>query len=203
MNCQDWLVRKDGVCEPCQLSKDWEWREKTYRLYRFLTDLEDILSETKEEEQILSLVRPLVRRLLTSSYWIQGEYTWPDAQQGWSVFNLYDEMNFPLTLQMVVWLPGQVSKIHNHGTWGLVALISGEEKNTFWRRDTQTLTRDHIQNVGEKRIGAGDIISFTSEAIHSIEVIGEEPVVSFNLYGETNYEQRWQFDPLNQTAKNF
>jgi predicted metal-dependent enzyme (double-stranded beta helix superfamily) len=70
-------------------------KDKTYRLYRFLTDLEDILAETKNEEQILSSVRPLVRRLLTSSYWIQGEYTWPDAQQGWSVLNLYDEMYFP------------------------------------------------------------------------------------------------------------
>jgi predicted metal-dependent enzyme (double-stranded beta helix superfamily) len=104
---------------------------------------------------------------------------------------------------MVVWLPGQVSKIHNHGTWGIVALINGEEKNTFWRRHPQSNTPDRIEKVGEKNICAGEIISFTSEAIHSIEVIGEEPVVSFNLYGETNYEQRWQFDTFKHTAKNF
>ncbi len=203
MNPPDWLVREDGFCEQCQLSEDWQWKDKTYRLYRFLTDLEDILAETKNEEQILSLVRPLVRRLLTSSYWIQGEYTWPDAQQGWSVLNLYDEMYFPLTIQMVVWLPGQVSKIHNHGTWGIVALINGEEKNTFWRRHPQSNAPNRIEKVGEKNICAGEIITFTSEAIHSIEVIGEEPVVSFNLYGETNYEKRWQFDTFKHTAKNF
>ena len=203
MNCQDWLVKNDGICEPSPLSKDWEWTDKTYRLYRFLTDLEDILDQTKDEEQILFKVRPLVRRLLTSSYWIQGEYTLPDPQQGWSVLNLYDEMNFPLTIQMVVWLPGQVSKIHNHGTWGIVAVINGEEKNTFWKKDPTTSTPDRLKKVGEQIISSGDIISFVDSAIHSIEVIGEEPVISFNIYGETNYKQRWEFDPLKHTAKNF
>lgn len=203
MSCQDWLVRQDGVCKPCQLSDNWEWTDKTYRLYRFLTDLEDILGQKPDEEQILSNIRPLVRRLLSSSYWIQGEYSWPDGQQGWSVHHLYDEINFPLTLQMVVWLPGQVSKIHNHGTWGLVAVIDGEEKNTFWRRHPQPQTPDQIQKTGDKILRAGDMITFTSEAIHSIEVIGDEPVISFNLYGPTNYSQRWQFDPHNHTAKNF
>ncbi|MDJ0728829.1 MAG: cupin [Crocosphaera sp.] len=203
MNSPDWLVREDGLCEPCQLSEDWEWKDKTYRFYRFLTDLEDILEQTSNEEQILLKLRPLVRRLLTSSYWIQGEYLWPDSQQGWSVVNLYDEMNFPLTIQMVVWLPGQVSKIHNHGTWGIVAVINGEEKNTFWRTESETLASGRIQKVGEKTISSGEIISFTHSAIHSIEIIGEEPVISFNIYGPTNYQQRWEFDPLNHTAKNF
>ncbi|MDJ0507757.1 MAG: cupin [Crocosphaera sp.] len=201
MNCQDWLVTNEGVCEPCSLAQDWEWTDKTYRLYRFLTDIEDILAQNQDEEQILLKIRPLVRRLLTSSYWIQGEYTWPDSQQGWSVLNLYDEMNFPLTIQMVVWLPGQVSKIHNHGTWGIVAVIDGKEKNTFWQRDP--ITSDRIHKVGEKTICSGDIISFTNSAIHSIEVLGEEPVISFNIYGETNYKQRWKFDTSNHTAKNF
>ena len=190
MNYQDWLVKEDGLCEQCQLSDDWEWTDKTYRLYRFLTDLEDILEETQDEEQILLRVRPLVRRLLTSSYWIQGEYQWPNAQQGWSVVNLYDELNFDLTIQMVAWLPGQVSKIHNHGTWGMVAVIDGVEKNTFWRRKSQNPASDEIEKVGEQQISSGDIICFTPSAIHSIEVIGEEPVVSFNLYGRTNYKQR-------------
>jgi hypothetical protein len=41
---------------------------------------------------------------------------------------LYQEDNFPITIQMVAWLPGNISPIHNHGTWGLVAVVSGQEK---------------------------------------------------------------------------
>jgi predicted metal-dependent enzyme (double-stranded beta helix superfamily) len=40
-------------------------------------------------------------------------------------------------------------------------------------------------------------------AIHHVEAIGDEPTLSFNLYGETNYSQRFEFDPGQGTAKNF
>ncbi len=36
------------------------------------------------------------------------------------------------TVQTVAWLPGTVSPILHHAIWGVVALISGEEKNTLW-----------------------------------------------------------------------
>ena len=35
---------------------------------------------------------------------------------------------------MVTWLPGHTSTIHNHGTWGIVALVGGQERNRLWRR---------------------------------------------------------------------
>jgi predicted metal-dependent enzyme (double-stranded beta helix superfamily) len=41
------------------------------------------------------------------------------------------------------------------------------------------------------------------DAIHSVEAIGDEPTISFNLYGETDYDQRFEFDPVTCTAKNF
>ncbi len=46
-------------------------------------------------------------------------------------------------------------------------------------------------------------ISFMPDAIHSVEAIYDEATISFNLYGETNYEQRFEFDPVTSTAKNF
>jgi predicted metal-dependent enzyme (double-stranded beta helix superfamily) len=47
-----------------------------------------------------------------------------------------------------------------------------------------------------KRIYSGGVI-------HRVEALGDEPTISFNLYGETNYEQRFEFDPVNCTAKTF
>ncbi|WP_365974346.1 hypothetical protein [Moorena sp. SIO4G3] len=96
-----------------------------------------------------------------------------------------------------------VSPIHNHGTWGIVAVISGQEKNTFWRRTDDPDFRDRIEQVGEKILFPGDIISFNSDAIHSVEAMGYEPTITFNIYGETNYEQRFDFDPLTHSAKTF
>ncbi|MEM1369934.1 MAG: cupin, partial [Cyanobacteria bacterium P01_H01_bin.15] len=40
-------------------------------------------------------------------------------------------------------------------------------------------------------------------AIHSVEPLGDEPAVTFNLYGETDFAQRFEFDALKHTAWNF
>ena len=198
----DWLVTDEGRCEVCEIPDNWEWTVKPYRLYRFLTDLEDIL-EIEGDRQRLQAIRPLVRRLLTSSDWLQGEYLVPDPQTGWSVLMLYDEIDFPLTVQTVVWLPGKVSPIHNHATWGVVALISGEEKNTFWQRTGDQDLPNSVKLTEEKVLVPGDIISFTSEAIHSVEALGDEPTISLNIYGKTDYQRRFEFDQKLHSARNF
>lgn len=203
MESRDWLVTDDGCCEACEIPSDWEWTTKPYRLYRFLTDLEDIVEQITDDRQRLQAIRPLVRRLLTNSDWLQGEYRNPDPQKGWSVLMLYDEMDYPFTVQNVVWLPGSNSPIHNHATWGVVALISGEEKNTTWRRTNEPEFPDSIEKVGEKTLLPGDIISFMPDAIHSVEAMGDEPTISFNLYGVTDYSQRFEFERTTHTAKNF
>lgn len=202
MESSDWLVTDNGDCLGCKVQES-ETSTGYYRLYRFLTDVEDILETIKDDRQRLEKIRPLVRRLLTSSDWLQGEYREPNPDTGWSVLMLYDEPKFPLTVQTVVWLPGRVSPIHNHAAWGVVALISGEEKNTFWRRTRDSEGRDRIENRGEQVLVPGDIISFMPDAIHHVEAMGEEPTITFNLYGETDYQQRFEFDPITHTAKNF
>jgi predicted metal-dependent enzyme (double-stranded beta helix superfamily) len=131
------------------------------------------------------------------------EFTEPPINPGWSVHFLYDEYEFPLTVQMVAWLPGHVSPIHNHATWGIVAVVSGQEKNQFWRRSPTSENPSRIKYIGEKILVPGDIIAFTPDAIHNIEALGQEPVITFNLYGVTAYHERFQFDPINHSANNF
>ena len=197
-----YLVDKNGNFNSYFFS-DLLSSENTYRLYRFLTELEDTINNYQNEEEILKIIIPKVRKLLIQSEWIQFEYILPNPEIGWSVNTLYDEPDFPLTIQMVTWLPGQISPIHNHGTWGIVAIISGTEKNTFWQKYSTPDSDCAIEYVSEKVLSPGDIMGFTSDAIHQVEVMGDEPVVSFNIYGITDYTSRFEFDPIKQTATNF
>ncbi|MCW6037650.1 cupin [Spirulina subsalsa FACHB-351] len=203
MTSQDWLVNNEGVCR----GVDWGNSEadslRPYRLYRFLTDLEDILEQIPDDALRLQAICPLVRQLLRSSSWLQIPMVEPNPETGWGVLMLYDEPFFPLTLQLVAWAPGVVSPIHNHACWGLVALLSGDEKNTFWRRSGREDVPDSIEKVGDRIFGPGDVLCLMPEAIHHVEAISPEPTLSFNLYGETNYQQRFQFDVLTGTARNF
>ncbi len=76
--------------------------EKPYRLYRFLTDVEDILDSISNYRDRLKAICPLVKKLLNSSYWLQLEYDPPSPDLGWSVKRLYQEPFYPITIQTVV-----------------------------------------------------------------------------------------------------
>ena len=177
--------------------------DRPYRLYRFLTELEDILERESDEVERIRAIAPRVRKLLTSSYWLQLAYPEPHPDSGWALRFLYEERDYPITVQMESWLPGHTSPIHNHATWGIVAIVGGGEKNQFWKRSPTPDAPHRIEPTARKLMMPGQIIGFTAEAIHSIEPLGDEPVVSFNLYGETNFQRRFQFDPETNTATPF
>ncbi len=208
---QDWLATEKGQCIPCEIGEQADWSDRPYRLYRFLTDVEDIVDRESDDslperlrQQIrLQRICPLVRRLLNSCEWLQLNFLPPDPETGWSVQMLYDEPDFPLTIQTVVWSPGTVSPVHNHATWGIVALLDGQEKNTFWQRSPTSEFPDLIKATGDRILTPGDILCFMPDAIHQIEAIGDEPTISFNLYGATDYDRRFEFDPLHATAEIF
>ncbi|MEB3213472.1 MAG: cupin [Leptolyngbyaceae bacterium] len=199
---QDYLVLDDSSCKGF-IPEAIESPAEPYRLYRFLTDLEDILTDEPDDAKRIQRIAPLVRLLLTSSEWLQFEYVDPSPQTGWGVKMLYREPSFPLTVQMVSWSPNCLSTIHNHATWGIVALIRGHERNTLWQRTPTPEQPDRIEKVGEQYLVPGDIIGFTPNAIHCIEAISDEPTISFNLYGVTDYSNRYQFDITTHTAKKF
>lgn len=203
MTDRDFWVGEDGQCIAWEVSPQEAELTQPYRLYRFLTDLEDILEQEQDDQRRLALICPLVRRLLNSSTWLLDNYLPPDPDTGWSVLMLYDEPDYPITVQTVVWTPGSVSPIHNHAAWGIVALLSGEEKNTFWQRSMTADRSDRIEQVGDRILSPGDILCLMPETIHHVEAVSDVPTISFNLYGKTNYSQRFQFDPLQGTAHIF
>ena len=203
MQGRDLFIAENGQYQICKSARTWDLLRDNYRLYRFLTELEDVLNNVEDQSTRLPEIRMLVRRLIINSYWVQSQFLQPDLKTGISVLLLYNELGFPLTVQTVTFAPGTNSNIHNHGTWGVVAILKGQEKNTFWRRSSNSDFHNKIEKVGEINLSPGDIVSFTPQTIHQVQAIGEEPTVTFNIYGETNPKQRFEFDITNHSAKKF
>jgi predicted metal-dependent enzyme (double-stranded beta helix superfamily) len=203
MKENDWLVTGDGKHQACESKRTWDLLKDNYRLYRFLTEVEDVLKGVENECDRLPEIRMLVRRLVANSYWVHTQYLKPCPQTGTSVLLLYDELGFPLTVQTVSLSPGTVSNIHNHGTWGVVAVLAGQEKNRFWRRTSTSQYQGNIEPTGEVILSPGDIISFTPDAIHTVQAVGDEPTITLNIYGETDPKERFEFDPVHYSTKHF
>ncbi|WP_239651752.1 cupin [Neosynechococcus sphagnicola] len=203
MKHRDLLVTEDGQWQTCKPAREWDLLRTPYRFHRFLTEVEDVLEAAIDETDCLPQLWLLVRRFITNSYWLQTQFIEPSPDTGTGVIVLYDEIGYPLTVQIATYLPGTRSSIHNHGTWGVVAVFRGEEKNTFWQRNPKPQFPDWIEPTAEVTLLPGDIISFTPDAIHGVEAAGDETTVTFSLYGETHHSKRFEFDPVTHTAKNF
>lgn len=203
MKYRDLLVTEAGDWQVCKPAREWDLLRTPYRFHRFLTEVEDVLEAAFDEADCLPQLGLLVRRLITNSYWIQTQYVEPNPDTGSSVIMLYDEIGYPLTVQIATYSPGTKSIVHNHGNWGVVAVLKGEEKNTIWKRTPAPQFPHWVEATAEVIVLPGDIISFTPDAIHAVEAVGDEPTVTFSIYGETHHSKRFEFDPVNHTAKNF
>jgi predicted metal-dependent enzyme (double-stranded beta helix superfamily) len=184
MKHRDLLVTDAGEWRVCKPSREWDLLRTPYRFHRFLTEVEEVLSEAIDETDCLPQLWLLVRRLITNSYWIQTQTTPVNPETGTGVIMLYDEIGYPLTVQIAKTEPGTRTTIHNHGNWGIVALLKGEEKNMLWKRIQDPKFPNRIEPTAEVTLLPGDIITFS-------------------IYGETYHSKRFEFDPVAHTAKNF
>ncbi len=206
MASQDWFVNDLGDCQPRPTKREWDLLRERYYLHQFLTEILDILANAPhelEEWDYLPQIRLKVRQLVANSYWVKSNHSPPNPRTGAHVTTLYDEIGYPLTVQNVATLPGSLTSIHNHGTWGVIFQIQGTECHRFWRRTNSKDEPFHIEPSGEHLLEPGQVLSFHPEAIHQVQTVGKTTSVTFQLYGDTQPKGRFQFDPETQTAKNF
>lgn len=210
-------VTGDGKCCPMgslPLSLEQFYLRRPYRFYRFLSDLDDLVESVSDDLERIRIAAVLTRRFLTQATWITELCPVPDPDQRVAGKSLYGEPGYPFIVQVVSWLP-QRSPIHNHANWSIVGFLgdetAGYEHNNFWSRQDNGSKQGHaiIKKVSQQVLKPGDILGFTPDAIHSIVSIPgkkgkkSKPTFTFNIFGETDFSQRYEFDPANNTLKNF
>jgi len=102
---------------------------------------------------------------------------------------VYDAPDGSLSLYVLVWLPGQWTPVHDHGSWGVVGILEGilEERN-YVRLSPDRGVDEGIQLVrgGVILLGRGAVTSFVPNPDH-IHITGVPPersrAVSLHLYG--------------------
>lgn len=102
---------------------------------------------------------------------------------------IYDAPDDSLSLYALVWLPGQWTPVHDHGSWGVVGIVEGVLEERSYVR----LTPDHGDDEGIELarggvilLNRGAVTSFVPNPDH-IHVTGvpkeRSHAVSLHLYG--------------------
>lgn len=169
-----------------------------YSISELVADLKAVCAQSEDEMEILIKARPLARRAaLSKACWFEDRMYHADTEQGFGVHLLHEEPDHTLAILAVSWLPHRGTPPHDHGTWGLVAGVEGQEKNEFFQRIDDRGRPGHaeLKKLGEKNYGPGSVLAMPRSTIHRVWNDTEGVSVSLHIYGKNiNYTGRSQFD---------
>ena len=161
----------------------------SYNLENFLDDCRRETSNDNSPADYVEVITPLMHQLLKSGINFLEEKHYQSDSQHYARNPIYIDPKNRLSLYALVWLPGQWTPIHDHGTWGVVGIVEGglEERN-FIRTDDQARTA--MDNISLSRGGSiiltpGSVTSFVPNPDH-IHITGnasKKRTVSLHLYG--------------------
>ena len=104
---------------------------------------------------------------------------------------IYDAPDASLSLYAIIWLPGQWTPVHDHGSWGVVGVVEGVlEERSYVRLSPDRGADEAIDLVrgGTVLLRHGAVTSFVPNPDH-IHVTGvpteRSRAVSLHLYGRT------------------
>jgi len=177
-----------------------------YTLTEYVADLRQITRETDSEDEIISRVGPLAKRLALEKTWLEQKHYQTNPEQGFASYMLYEEPDHSLAIFVVNWLPGRGAPPHDHGTWAVVAGVEGVEKNVSYRRVDDRAQPDHAELEVKKvtMAGPGHLVCMKTGGIHSVHNETDSLSISLHTYGKhVNYTGRSQFDLETKKKKDF
>jgi predicted metal-dependent enzyme (double-stranded beta helix superfamily) len=173
-----------------------------YTLAQFVADLRTAAA-IGDIPKILDRLRPLAQRFAVSPDLEVRITRNPANGQNFDFQLLHEEPDHSLAVAVLCSLPGRGTPPHDHGTWGVVIGVEGEEINAFWRR-TDNGSRPgyaRLEQASEQCCARGDAITLLPDTIHSVQNETGDISVSLHVYGRhVDYTERFQFDIGKMTA---
>ena len=176
---------------------------EAYTLPQFVADLRAIAAGTSDPREVITRTKPIAIRLAASDDLRARCRKECDEAQGFGFQILHEEADHTLTVALLSWLPGRGTPPHDHGTWGIVVGVEGDEVNTFYKRvdDGTRAGYAELQRLSEKTFAPGDAVAITPEIIHSVWNHTGEISVSLHIYGKNiNYTGRSKFNVEDNTV---
>lgn len=136
-------------------------------------------------------IAPLMLELLERAETFLEPQHYRSGAAGYTRNLVYKAPDESLSLYALVWLPGQWTPVHDHGSWGVVGVVEGVlEERSYVRLSADRGADEGIELArgGIMLLGAGAVTSFVPNPDH-IHVTGVPAerlrAVSLHLYGRT------------------
>jgi predicted metal-dependent enzyme (double-stranded beta helix superfamily) len=162
----------------------------------------------QQEEAIIAQVKPLVHHfIINPNDWFEDRFYIIDEEQGFGSHLIAENEDHTLAVIITSWPAFRETPPHDHDTWAVIGCVIGTEHNIFWQRhdDKSDPTVAHISRDKVIACKAGDIVTMTSDQIHSVvNPIDDGISVSLHVYGKHfNHTNRKKFNPETNSVQPF
>lgn len=149
-------------------------------LPRFLRSMTELVTQAPSERELLPRCQTLLSQLIEDDGWLPEPFSRPNPER-YCQNLLYCDPAERFCVVSFVWLPGQVTPIHDHRVWGVIGVLRGEERNERFRR----LPGTGLEVVGVDTLVVGDleVVSPRLGDIHRVSNVGSQTAVSIHVYG--------------------
>src|SRR5436190_1462528 len=119
----------------------------TYGVEHFVADarrIMEVAGGSEDREAVVRTLEPLLQRALAGPGWTDARYAAVSAD-GRPGYRYYHNADGSLTIYGVLFRPGHPTPAHDHGTWGLIGVYSGQQRTTRYRRLDDGTTPGHCR----------------------------------------------------------
>lgn len=153
----------------------------------FLQQVQEI-TQAGVDRQVLAQIQALLTELsLQHEFFNFEQFPAPTAEEGKSAhrYRLNNHGDNSPTLYLNALLPSKTTLPHNHETWAVIVAVQGQELNSIYARqdDGANPSFADLSVAQQVVVEPGQSIGFLGDDIHSISVLGQQPILHFHLYG--------------------
>jgi len=157
-----------------------------YRLIDFVRDLTQLVESELSGRRLIEGTRALMKPLVETAGLI-GTALERRTDRGYSRNLLYHDPHDRFVVIALFWEPGHVTPIHDHGTWGAMAVYKNElEVVNYKRVDDRTRPGyAELRNASTLRERTGSVswVLPPDEEIHHIANPTDRTALSLHVYG--------------------
>jgi predicted metal-dependent enzyme (double-stranded beta helix superfamily) len=158
-------------------------------LDQFIDGARDTVAQCKDAAERVDMIAPLMQSLLRSTDSFLKPEHFRSNPQHYERNAIHISPDQSLSLFALIWLPGQWTPVHDHGTWGVVGVVRGLLEERAYMAIDGEITKDagiRLRRGGVVLLNPGSVTSFVPnpDHIHMTGVAPErETCVSLHLYG--------------------
>jgi predicted metal-dependent enzyme (double-stranded beta helix superfamily) len=157
----------------------------TPQLLSFVTRIEQLLDCEREPHAIAQSVRVLLAELVSDASFLTPAQCEPDPQR-YRVHLLTVAPSRRFSVTALVWLPGQVTPIHDHVCWCVVGVVQGTEREQRYSLRESATGERWLVPLGDEAVPPGHTAALVppDENIHRVRNAGDTLAISIHVYGD-------------------